>query len=65
MVKRLNLRKNLNRYDRFKQTFYNNVQKGYLKIAKKNDKKYMIINSNLDISVNREIIINQVKRLIK
>ena len=65
MKKRLNLRKNLNRYDRFKQTFYNKVQKGYLKIAKKNRKKYKIIDSNLDISVNSEIIINQVKRLIK
>ena len=59
MKKRLNLRKNLNRYDIFKQTFYNKVQNGYLKLTKKNVKKYQIIDSNLDISINKKIIINQ------
>ena len=49
MHKRLKLRKNLNRYDKFKNAFYDKVQKGFLKIAKKNAKKYQIIDSNLDI----------------
>jgi len=65
MKKRLNLRKSLNRYDNFKQSFYNKVQKGYLKIANKDVKKYQIIDSNLDISINKEIIINSINKLIR
>ena len=49
MKNRLNSRKSLNRYDKFNETFYQNVQDGFLKIAKKNKRKYKIINSNLDI----------------
>ena len=65
MKRRLNLRKNLNRYDIFKQTFYNKVQNGYLKLTKKNVKKYQIIDSNLDISINKKIIINRINKLLK
>ena len=65
MHKRLNLRRSLNRYDKFKSTFYDKVQKGYLKIAKKNAKKYQIINSNLDIETNKLLIINKIERLIR
>ena len=65
MKKRLNLRKNLNRYDKFKSFFYNKVQRGYLKIAKKNPKKYQIIDSNLDISTNKKIIIKKIDQLIR
>ena len=45
---RLNKRKSLNRYDKFKLNFYDKVQKGYLKIARSNPKSYKLINSNLD-----------------
>ena len=65
MKKRLNLRKNLNRYDKFKFYFYNKVQRGYLKIAKKNPKKYQIIDSNLDITTNKKIIIKKIDQLIR
>ena len=65
MHKRLKLRKSLNRYDKFKSVFYDKVQKGYLKIAKKNAKKYQIINSNLDIETNKLLIINRIERLIR
>ncbi len=65
MHKRLKLRKSLNRYDKFKSTFYDKVQKGYLKIAKKNAKKYQIINSNLDIETNKILIVNKIERLIR
>ena len=65
MHKRLNLRRSLNRYDKFKSTFYDKVQKGYLKIAKKNVKKYQIINSNLDIETNKILIVNKIERLIR
>ena len=65
MHKRLKLRKSLNRYDKFKSAFYDKVQKGYLKIAKKNAKKYQIIDSNLDIKKNKLLIINKIERLIR
>ena len=64
MIKRLRLRKSLNRYDKFSYKFYENVQKGFLKLAKKNKKKYMIINSNLNIKFNENQVIQKIKKLI-
>ena len=62
---RLKKRKSLNRYDQFNMNFYNKVQKGFLKIAKSNKRFYKIINSNLDIKKNEDLIINQIKKIIK
>ena len=59
------MRKSLNRYDQFNNSFYNKVQNGFLKLSKLNKKKYRIIDSNLDIRKNEELIINQVKKIIK
>ena len=64
MSKRLKDRKSLNRYDKFDPNFYQKVQKGFLKISKKNKKKYQIINSNLDINENKSLIIKQINKLI-
>ena len=64
MVKRLKSRKFLNRYDKFKPKFYENVQKGFLRLSKKNKKKYKIINSNLDIKNNEKQIIEKIKKLL-
>jgi len=61
---RLKQRKKLNRYDKFKMSFYKNVQSGFIKIANKNKKKYLKINSNIDISINKEIIIKKINKLI-
>ena len=61
---RLLKRKKLNRYDRFNNIFYKKVQSGFVKILKKNPKKYMIINSNLNIMDNKNIILNKIKKLI-
>ena len=65
MKKRLKMRKQLNRYDKFSDKFYDNVQKGFLKILNKNPKKYMKIDSNKNINHNENIILDKVKRLIK
>tara|TARA_A100000164_G_scaffold312155_1_gene290404 strand:- start:1017 stop:1631 length:615 start_codon:yes stop_codon:yes gene_type:complete len=62
---RLKKRKSLNRYDQFNMNFYNKVQKGFLKLAKSNKKFYKIIDSNLDIKKNEDLIINQIKKIIK
>ena len=64
MLKRLRLRKKLNRYDKFNTNFYNKVQKGFLKLAQ-NRKNYKIITSNLDIIENEKKIIDIINKLIK
>ena len=63
LKKRLRLRKNLNRYDKFDIKFYKKVQKGFLKISK-NNRKYLIIDSNKDVNDNKNLIINKLKTLI-
>ncbi len=64
MIKRLNLRKSLNRYDKFNNRFYTDVQRGYLKIANKNKRRYKIINSDLDIKFNQDLVIETIKNLL-
>ena len=64
MIKRLKLRKSLNRYDKFENNFYQKVQRGFIKLSKKNKKKYQIINSNLDITINKSLIIKKIENLI-
>ena len=64
MKKRLTKRNNLNRYDKFNSNFYEKVQKGFKKILNKNPKKYMLIDSNLDIAHNEKIILDKINSLI-
>ena len=64
MKKRLRMRKKLNRYDKFQFKFYNKVQNGFLKQAKKNKNKYLIVDSNLDIKINKKIILDKIDKLI-
>ena len=61
---RLYKRKNLNRYDKFSLNFYKKIQSGFLKIANKNRTKYLIIDSNLAIKVNKLKIIKKINKLI-
>ncbi len=64
MRKRLNLRENINKYDKFNYSFYDKVQKGFLKIAR-NNKNYIIIDSNKkNIKENSNIIIENIKKKI-
>ena len=64
MIKRLKQRNFLNRYDKFQNSFYTKVQNGFIKLSKKNKKKYLIINSNLEINRNKSIIIKKIDKLI-
>ena len=64
MIKRLKLRKSLNRYDKFNENFYKKVQNGFIKISKDNKKKYQVIDSNLDIDINKSLILRKIKKLI-
>ena len=64
MRRRLKLRNNINKYDNFRYSFYNKVQRGFLKLSKKN-KKYIILDSNNNSSNEiKEILINKIKKII-
>ena len=66
MLKRLKLRKNKNKYDHFDYNFYNNVQKGFLKIANKNKSKYLILDTNKDnLKIIENKLINKINKIIK
>ena len=61
---RLKKRILINKYDNFNFSFYNKVQKGFLKLAKKKN-NYLIIDSNKNnINENYKIIIKKVIKLI-
>ncbi len=64
MKLRLKQRRKLNRYDKLKMLFYKKAQSGFIKISNKNKKKYLKINSNLNISINKKIIIKKIDKLI-
>jgi len=65
MILRLKERKILNRYDKFNTSFYDKVQKGFLKLMRKKKKNsFMIVNSNLPINTNKEIVLKKLKNLI-
>ena len=64
MKNRLLKRKKLNRYDLFSSNFYQKVQRGFVRILKKNPKKYMTIDSNLNIKDNEKIVLKKISELI-
>jgi dTMP kinase len=65
LKQRLKQRKLLNRYDKFKMSFYSKVQKGFIKLSKKQKDKYKLINSNLEINKNEKLILSKIDELIK
>tara|TARA_B100000579_G_scaffold91565_1_gene72297 strand:+ start:628 stop:1245 length:618 start_codon:yes stop_codon:yes gene_type:complete len=62
---RLSKRKNLNRYDKLKFKLYKKIQKGYIKISKIKKNKYVIIDSNKPILINKKIITEEIDKFIK
>ena len=61
---RLSKRKRLNRYDKFKINFYQKVQNGFINISRKKKNKYLLIDSNLNIDLNKNIIIKKFNSLL-
>ena len=53
-----------NRYDKFNKNFYKNVQKGFLKILKKNKNK-LIIDSSKAKKYNSDIIKSKINKILK
>ena len=64
-LKRLKKRKNKNRYDKFTRKFYTNVQKAFIKIAKKNTRRYFIIDNSNDNADAEQVILNHVIKKLK
>ena len=64
-ISRISKRKLINRYDKFKKSFYTKVQKGFFEIYNKNKSKYMIVNSSNKFKINQSIIFEQVKKILQ
>ena len=64
LKKRLKTRSSLNKYDEFKYTFYQKVQKGFVKIAKNKNKYIFIDSNNNSINENAKIIIAKINKII-
>ena len=63
-MKRLNKRKNKNRYDKFSKNFYSKVQKAFIKIAKTNKKRYHILDNSKDSPEVEKIIFSKFIKLL-
>ena len=63
-LKRLKVRKKKNRYDKFSNNFYTKVQKAFIKIAKKDRKRYYIIDNSKDSKkVEKSILEKLIKKI--
>jgi len=58
-LERLKKRKKKNRYDKFSKNFYIKVQNAFIKIAKKNKKRYFIIDNSSDSRETEKIILKK------
>ena len=61
-LERLKKRKKKNRYDKFSKNFYIKVQNAFIKIAKKNKRRYLILDNSKD---SRETEKNILKKFIE
>ena len=62
---RLKKRKTKNRYDKFSRNFYQNAQKAFIKLAKKNKKRYFIFDNSTDDKELEKKILNIVLSKLK
>jgi len=61
---RLKKRGAKNRYDNFSKDFYKKVQNAFIRIAKKNKKRFIILNNSEDTDVSEKIILKKIINLI-
>ena len=64
-LQRINRRKKKNRYDKFSRSFYVKAQNAFIKIAKSNTKRYLIINNSKDTKGVEEIIFKKTIKKLK
>ena len=58
-LQRLKNRKIKNRYDKFSKNFYIKVQNAFLKLARKNKKRYFVLDNSKDSNVIEKIILKK------
>jgi len=58
-LQRLKNRKRKNRYDKFSKNFYIKVQNAFLKLARKNKKRYFVLDNSKDTNVIEKIILKK------
>jgi dTMP kinase len=58
-LERLKKRKKKNRYDKFSKYFYIKAQKAFIKIAKKNKRRYFVLDNSKDSEETEKIILNK------
>ena len=61
---RLKKRKKKNRYDEFSKNFYIKVQNAFIKIAKKNKRRYFVIDNSNDSVETEKIILNKFIKIL-
>ena len=64
-LQRLRKRKKKNRYDKFSKNFYIKAQNAFINIAKKNKKRYFILDNSNDSIQTEKIIFNKFLSLLK
>ena len=64
-IKRLNKRKKKNRYDKFSKSFYIKAQNAFLKISRKNKKRYIVLDNSNDNNKIDKIIFEKFIRMYK
>ena len=58
-LQRLGKRKKRNRYDKFSKSFYLRAQKSFINIAKKNKRRYLVLDNSKDSKETEKIIFNK------
>ena len=64
-LQRLKKRKKKNRYDKFSKHFYSKVQKAFIKIAKTNKKRYIILDTSKDTRDTEKIIFSKFTKILQ
>jgi len=63
-LQRLKKRKKRNRYDKFSKNFYRKVQSAFIKIAKMNKRRYIILDTSKDTTDTEKIIFSRFKKIL-
>jgi len=63
-MKRIKKRKTKNRYDKFSKNFYVKVQNSFLKIARKNKKRYFVIDNSKDSPDIERVIFDKCNKIL-
>ena len=63
-MRRLNKRKTKNRYDKFSKNFYIKVQNSFLKAARKNKRRYFVVDNSKDSPSIEKIIFDKFNKLL-